>query len=178
MDIDRRTTLFLLGAGVAGSHLPAAQQHLHTLAASPKDYKPQFFTPAEFETIDAIAAMIIPADSRSPGAHEAKAADYIDLVAAHSVNSTWRSRLAAFEDLCRRQYGKTFLALDAAGREAMLNQVARNEAHPTTPPELFFADMKHVTVFAYYTSEIGLRKELGYKGNEALGSFPGCQPSP
>lgn len=180
MEMDRRRALALLGAGVAAARLEAAQQHLHALAAKPQEYKLQFFSTAEHELIDAVAGMIIPADAHSPGAHEAKVAAYIDLVVTHSPAGTktnWKSRLAAFDALAR-QRGKPFPALDAAGRAAVLNEVARNERQPSTLVEHFFVDVKHLTVSGYYSTEIGLRKELGYKGNEVLAGFPGCQHDP
>ena len=170
MEMDRRAALVLLGAGVAAAHLEAAQQHLHALAAQPQDYRLQFFTPAEHELLDAVAAMIIPADAHSPGAHEAKVAAYIDLIVAFSpqdVQRNWKSRLAAFQEISRR-----------GGTKAALAEAARHEAKPSTPAEHFFVDAKRLTLAGYYTSEIGLLRELGYKGNEALASFPGCRHDP
>ncbi len=170
MDIDRRTALSLLAAGVAASRLEAAQQHLHALAAKPEDYKLQFFTAAEHDLIDAVAELILPADAHSPGAHEARVAAYIDLVVAHSSAETranWKARLAAFRDLAQKQ-----------GNRAALEQAARSERSPSTAAEHFFVDVKELTVSGYYTTEIGLLKELGYKGNEVLASFPGCRHDP
>ncbi len=180
MEMDRRAALALMAAGVATARLHAAQQHLHALATKPQDYKLQFFTTAEHELLDTLAEMIIPADSHSPGAHEARVASYIDLVVASSPKQTqanWKSRLAAFDALARQE-GKPFQALDAAQRASLLTRVAQNERDPKTPAEHFFLDVKHLTVSGYYTTEIGLLKELGYKGNEALPSFPGCQHKP
>src|SRR5262249_32603109 len=37
-----------------------------------------FFTPAEFEMVDELSELIIPADEHSPGARAAKVAEYID----------------------------------------------------------------------------------------------------
>ena len=34
--------------------------------------------------------------------------------------------------------------------------------------------MKSMTADGYYTSQIGLVQELGYKGNTVLPSFPAC----
>ncbi len=170
MEMDRRAALALLGAGVAATRLDAAQQHLHALAARPQEYKLQFFSPAEHDLVDAVAELILPADAHSPGAHEAKAASYADLIVSHSpaeVQAKWKSRLAAFRDLAQQQ-----------GTGAALAQAAANESNPLTPAEHFFVDVKRLTVSGYYTTEIGLLKELGYKGNEVLGRFPGCQHKP
>jgi hypothetical protein len=140
------------------------------LTAQPENYKLQFFTPVEYALIDTVAEMIIPADAHSPGARTARVAAYIDLVAAFStkdVQREWRSRLAAFQNLSQQ-----------LGNKAALDRAARNEAQPSTPAEHFFAEVKRLTLEGYYTTEIGLLKELGYKGNEAIAGFPGCRHDP
>jgi gluconate 2-dehydrogenase subunit 3-like protein len=168
MPVNRRTALGLLGLGVVSSRLEAAHQHLAALQASPQTYRLQFFTAQQHGVVDQVAEMILPADDHSPGAHEAKVGYYIDLVAANSsaaAKANWKSRLAAFEKVVAAQRGDHAAALRA---------VAAQENNPGTPAEHFFVDMKKATLFGYYTSQIGLLKELGYKGNEALASFPGC----
>ena len=44
-----------------------------------------------------------------------------------------------------------------------------------TPVEKFFITAKQATIHGYYTSEIGIHKELRYKGNQILAEFVGCQ---
>jgi len=169
MDIDRRTTLALLGAGVLRANLALAQHQAHVLKADAKAYKLQFFTARENDLLDRVAEMILPADDHSPGAHEAKVSLYIDLVVANSPESMrrqWKERLGAFAT----EFGK----LAVAEQAALLNRLAAAEKDPGSAAEHFFADMKGATLHGYYTSQIGLVKELGYKGNAALADFPGC----
>ena len=40
--------------------------------------------------------------------------------------------------------------------------------------EKFFGLMKNLTADGYYTSQVGLVRELGYAGNTAMEKFPGC----
>jgi len=169
MHIDRRTTLALLGAGVLRTNLASAQHQAHALKADPKTYRLQFFTIEENDLLDRIAEMILPADDHSPGAHEARVSLYVDLVVANSPPSTqrqWKERLAAFAS----EFGK----LAGPGQAAMLNRLAAAEPNPGSPAEHFFVDMKQAALAGYYTSQIGLLKELGYKGNTAQPAFPGC----
>jgi hypothetical protein len=178
MAVDRRETFILLGAGVLASRLEAAQQHLHALRDRSGAYQRQFFTEQEHELVDRVAEMILPADEHSPGAHEARVADYIDLVAAHSsrqVQEQWRARLAAFEELARVEGGRAFVELDPSKQAQVLDIAARGESRPSTPAEHFFVAMKRMTLVAYYTSQIGLLRELGYRGNQVRASFPGCR---
>ena len=94
---------------------------------------------------------------------------YIDLVVANCPESTqrqWKERLAAF--------GNEFGKLAGPEQAAMLNRLAAAEMSPGSPAEHFFVDMKHATLAGYYTSQVGLLKELGYKGNAVQSGFPGC----
>ena len=169
MDIDRRTTLALLGAGVLQVNLASAQHQAHALKADPKTYKLQFFTAEENELLDQVAEMILPADEHSPGAHAAKVSLYIDLVVANSPESTkqqWKARLAAFAG----EFGR----LSGPERAAWFNRLAAAEKNQNSPAEHFFADVKSAALFGYYTSQIGLLKELGYMGNAVRPGFPGC----
>jgi Gluconate 2-dehydrogenase subunit 3 len=169
MEIDRRTALALIGAGVLQPNLASAQRHAHVLKADAKAYKLQFFTAKENELLDRVAEMILPADDHSPGAHEAKVSLYIELVVANSLESTklqWKQRLGAFES----EFGK----LTGPEQSALLNRLAAAEQNPGNPAEHFFADLKRATLFGYYTSQIGLVKELGYMGNSVQSGFPGC----
>jgi len=164
MTLDRRTVLAMLGAGVP------------TLAALPADYRLHFFSREENDVLDRVAEMILPATERSPGASAARVSLYLDLVVSRSPAETqrnWRRRLQAFDQL-----GRPFLSLDPAAQAARLDQVAVGERAPSTDAERFFADVKRLTLFAYYTTSIGLLRELGYKGNQAAHSFPGCPHPP
>src|SRR5437773_12552648 len=123
MDIDRRTTLALLGAGVLRAKLATAQHQAHALKADAKAYKLQFFTAQENDLLDKVAEMILPADEHSPGAHEAKVSLYIDLLVANSPEATkrqWKERLAAFA----AEFGKQ--------QTALLDRLASAEQNPGT----------------------------------------------
>lgn len=116
-------------------------------------YQPRFFTTEEFRSLDDLSEMILPADEQSPGAREARVAEMIDLIVASSsasVQKQWRAGLASFGTPSRE-------AIERAGQ---------------TP---FFTLCKSMVVKAYYTSEVGVRKELGYTGPAAIAKFPGCQ---
>ena len=62
-------------------------------------------------------------------------------------------------------------------RLAVLTRMAQNEKTPRQPEELFFAKLKSRVVDAYYTSEIGIKQEMEYKGNSYLTDFVGTDVS-
>lgn len=175
--IDRRTALGLLAVGVSSQRVARAQQHLHKLTKAPENYRLQFFSESENTVIDRVAEMILPADSHSGGAHDARVSYFIDLVVANSpktAQTEWRDRLAAFQSVAVREFGGAFVKLNADQQASLMDKLAANERQPVDAAGMFFVEMKKLTITAYYSSEIGLLKELGYKGNQALGEFPGC----
>ena len=51
--------------------------------------------------------------------------------------------------------------------------MAQNEAYPKKPEEVFFKELKSSVVHVYYTSEIGIKQDMEYKGNTYLPEFVG-----
>jgi hypothetical protein len=143
---------------------------------------PRFFTPAELALVDELSEMIIPADAQSPGARAAKVAAFIDgrlAEAWEEKNRTdWRQGLAHVERLAKETAGQPFLRASEAQRLAVLTRMAQNEADPQKPEELFFRELKGRVVHAYYTSEIGIKQDMDYKGNSYLAEFVGTDVSP
>jgi hypothetical protein len=147
-------------------------------AAAPK---PLFFTPNEFALVDELAEVIIPADGHSPGARAARAAWYIDARLAESFEPAprqlWREGLTLVEALSRELNGVGFMEATPQQRLAVVTRMSAHESDPKTPDERFFRELKERTVYAYYTSKIGIHDEMGYKGNTLLTEFVGAEPS-
>lgn len=136
-----------------------------------------FLTAPQYATVDAVAEAIIPSDDHSPGARAARVADYVDLLLAESdreTQQTWTASLVALDDESRRRFQVPFAQLGPAQSTALLTDISRNEFAPRTPLEQFFKTAKEATIRGYYTSEIGIHKELEYKGNKFLTQFVGC----
>ena len=179
--MERRTVLKLLAGGMAAPNLPrlAGQQHSRRvqIVTKPPPYAMLVVSDEENALLDRLSEMIIPADERSGGAHDAKVSLYSDWVVGHSeisVQDTWHSRLKAVDEEAQRRFGKTFLKCDAASRDTLMAEWAGNEKDRKTELKNFFGLLKRTTAAGYYTSEIGLLKELGYQGNAYLSEFPGC----
>ncbi|HMG35525.1 MAG TPA: gluconate 2-dehydrogenase subunit 3 family protein [Blastocatellia bacterium] len=177
-----------LGAGVIAS-LPvlssgaSAQEiaHNHNHAAAPAtESKPvalRFFTEDENRTVIEMSERIIPEDSHSPGAKAAKVNEYLDLIISESPELTkqnWREGLAAINKMSRDKFGKAFADASVEQQVQLLTEISKNERTPTTTEERFFRTIKYGTIDGYYTSEIGIHKELQYKGNSYLKEFTGC----
>lgn len=140
-----------------------------------------FLTPDELAMVDELSELIIPADDHSPGARAAKVAAYIDSRLADAWDeqerTAWREGLQRLDQLSRESTGMPFMQSSADQRLGLLTRIARNEKEPRQPEELFFTRLKSKVVSAYYTSEIGIKQELEYRGNSYLAEFVGVDVS-
>ena len=190
-DLTRREAIKKIGTGVGViATLPvignaqsedAAHAHSHsTQAAATQAGKPaplKFFTAEENRAVIEIAERIIPADASSPGATAARVNEYIDLIVSQSPEVTklaWREGLSAIDKMSRDRFGKAFADSSHEQQVELLGEISKNERNPQTTEERFFRTIKYATVNGYYTSEIGIHKELRYKGNAYLKEFTGC----
>jgi hypothetical protein len=166
------------GAALAVPLLPLAS------AGAPAAGAPRFFTPEEFALVDELTELIIPTDAHSPGARAARVASFIDSRLAEAVlpadleaRQRWREGLARVEGLSREMHAGAFLAGTSAQRVAVLARMSANEVSPKAPEELFFRDLKGLTIHGYYTSKTGIHDEMEYKGNTLQAEYAGELPT-
>lgn len=171
-DVSRREMIKLTASAVVA---PALTQGKGSSKA--ESFQPKFFTADEFAMVDELSEMIIPTDEHSPGARAAKAAEYIDARLAETweegSKQEWRDGLKLIDQISTEMHGKPFPESSADQRLALLTRIARGEESPQKPEEKFFVELKSRVAHAYYTSKIGLRQELEYKGNSYLREFAG-----
>jgi len=188
-NVSRRTALKGIAVGV-GASLPVlsnnalAQDHQHshgpsaaTAKAPAKTAAPKFFSADQIALIGTISELIIPTDDNSPGALAAEVPAFIDLMISESPAETkknWTDGLAAVDKMSQSKNGAAFNKATKDQQIALLTEISKNEAKPTTTEEKFFKSIKNMTIDGYYTSEIGIHKELKYKGNTYLKEFKGC----
>jgi hypothetical protein len=148
-----------------------------TAASSAASAAPQFFSVDQLRTVSAIAEALIPADEHSPGAAEAGVPAYVDTVlttASKEQQNLWIKGLTAMDQMAEKEFSARFVDCTPIQQEQLLLKICTNEDQPASPEERFFVASKNMTIEGYYNSEIGLNKDLEYKGNEALADFEGC----
>ena len=180
--ITRRAALKALGTGAGTVALLPLLSEQGLLAfsriQSAPAAEPKMLSASQFATLEALVEAIIPADDRSPGAKEARVADYIDLLLAESDETLalqWIGGLAELDEEAATRFGKPFARLDAAQTDTIMAAISANELAPQTPLDAFFVMTKDATIQGYYTSEIGIHRELRYKGNKFINQFVGCE---
>jgi hypothetical protein len=186
---DRRQWLKTTAAVLGASLLPG--QAMSSDVAEPKTAPsvPQggpgdtksaalFFTRPEYALIEELSETIIPADSHSGGAKDAKVANYIEQVLRESVDdnrrSDWRQGLRLIDLMSQHYNGKSFVDSSSEGRIEVLTVLSDNDYMTELAEIRFFRDLKNLTIQGYYTSKIGIHDELEYKGNRILEEYVGC----
>src|SRR5882672_7050868 len=122
-ELTRREAIAITAGAAIAASLNAQQTH-------------RFFTPEEFRLVDELSEMIIPADDRSPGAHAAQVAAYIDQQLAESLlddpRKAWREGLKRMAEILGESTPEQKLAI--------LTRIAASEE------ESFFPELKSRTV--------------------------------
>jgi len=179
-DPSRRELFKIIGSSVvlttAGSGVltPALAQHVHAEVAAAKslsggpNYVPKGFTPHNFQTLRALAEMII------PGANEGGAAEYIDFLSSRSpeLAAIFNGGFAWLDNYMRKTYSADFLTAKPEQQTELLDKLAyaKNVTPETAPGRPFWTWTRNMVVDAYYTSPAGV-KEVGFMGNGASSSF-------
>ncbi|MFZ0595025.1 MAG: gluconate 2-dehydrogenase subunit 3 family protein [Bryobacteraceae bacterium] len=165
--IGRRTLLQVLPfALMAGRSTEAAGCHDPSEAQDKKPYEFQFFTEPERKLLDEVMEKIIPGDSHSPGAREAKVSNFADLMVSTSpdyVRDDWREGLRLLTETAK-----------SSSLDEWLQSASTHEEDPQTVLDVFFVKLKQMTIEGYYTSAIGIHQDLEYQGNQYLTRFEGC----
>lgn len=173
-NVSRREMMKLTAGAMV---VPALPQAKRPDVANAQGHRPRFFTPAEFAMVDELSELIIPTDEHSPGAREAKVAEYIDGELAETwdekLKPEWRAGLKLIDQLSTEMHGRNFMKSSQDERIALMTRISANETDPKKTEETFFVELKSRVAHAYYTSKIGIRQELEYKGNTYLREFAG-----
>lgn len=179
MPVDRRELIQILGVGLSATSAGVAQ-HQHGVADARKKpaaaYVPRALTEAEYATVDKLTEILLPTDEMSAGAHQAGVARYVDIVLLYGPRDTlaaWQSGIRAVDSAATTRYERPFDQLAADEQTAIMQVMAKNESNPATELEQFFLVLKRLAMEAYYHSAPG-KQSLGYKGDTAVASFPGC----
>ena len=181
--MQRREVLHLLGAAAVPA-LALAPGRLHALGTAVSRRVAHagptgFFTDSEYRTVDQIAELILPRTD-TPGARDAGVARFIEVIVAEWDTDPDRAAfmrgLADVEARSRSVGGRPFLELDAGRQHQVLSALEAEARTAPASPVPFFQRMKQLTLFGFYSSEVGIQEELG----EVFmpGRFEGDAPLP
>jgi len=142
-----------------------------------------FEDPDHVAFLDEVADTILPDTPSSPGAKAAKVGTFMTVMVRDCYeDKDQQIFLAGFgkiDDAANKKFSKKFMDLDATQKLALLTdldkeQEAYSKSKKPKDPNHYFRMMKELTLFGYFTSEVGAKKALRYV--PVPGRFDGCIP--
>jgi len=191
--LSRRSLFKGLGLLPLAAALPGCGEQVAAAAAAPADYKPAFFSAAEWAFVVAACDRLIPHDDVGPGAVESGVPEFLDrhMQTPYASGSIWymqgpfldapaefgyQGRLAlreilrvgigAIEAHCRKAFdGKTFAALEPAQQEDLLKAAEAGKLElEGISAKLFFSNFLAEVKNGYFA-------DPQYGGNRGMGAW-------
>jgi gluconate 2-dehydrogenase gamma chain len=187
MNLDRRTALKVFAATPVFAALPwtepeiaEAQRKVAAWFAAGAEFAPNFFTPAEWQTVRMLADLIIPRDQRSGSASDVGVPEFIDFMMGDQPARLvpMREGLAWLDSECRQRFGHGFTACTEAQHAALLDQLAWPARAPADLKQGvdFFISFRNLVLTGFWTSKVGI-EDLQYQGNTFVPHWDGCPPA-
>lgn len=162
---------------------PATSHNPGTVAPVGAPRGPRFFDKHEWATLGVLVDYIIPRDSRSGSATDAKVPEYIDYLLAEkdaNVNEQVQMHggLAWIDTESRKRFGKTFINASDAQRRQILDDIAypQKAKREMSYGVAFFNRLRDRTASGFFSSAMGW-KDVQYIGNVFNPGYDGC-PQP
>ena len=140
-------------------------------------------TPNDISFLDEVGDTILPTTASSPGAKAAKIGDFMKTI----VNDCYEDKdqkifldgMQKLDAASKTKNGKSFLDADANQRHDLLVDLDKEQKDYTSKkkpedPAHYFRMMKELTLWGYFTSEIGAKQALRYVA--IPGRYEGCIP--
>jgi Gluconate 2-dehydrogenase subunit 3 len=188
---NRRSVLRALATGAVGAATSAtwvesltalarlqAQTPSAQAAMAAQDWKPRVLTARQNDLVVALTELIIP-ETDTPGARAVGVNRFVDTVLQGAPPAERERFLAGLTWLDQRSkslFKADFLTAAAGDQTRLLTRLSA-EGNPDKEEAAgrdFFQAIKSMTVNGYYTTQVGLRQELGDSGQLFLPKFEGC----
>jgi len=188
-EMNRRDALRGLTAGIGAAsavwidqlHALARQHPMSTMLAESAQgaaWTPRVLSAHQLATVGTLVELIIPA-TETPGAKALEVDRYIDGVLALAEpadRDRFLSGLGWLDARSQALFRKDFVSSSIREQTDLLTRLSSSTAGQSEPPAgvEFFNGIKTLTIAGYYTTEAGLRQELGDDGRMMLPTFEGC----
>ncbi|MEO8192228.1 MAG: gluconate 2-dehydrogenase subunit 3 family protein [Gemmatimonadales bacterium] len=188
--IDRREAIkalallpFALTWDLSGPQLArAATVFTDATVGSAPAYVPRFFKASEWKTVRMLVDYIIPRDSRSGSATDAKVPEYMDFLlsdkdASENSKVSMRGGLGWIDFECLERFGTNFVNSTDAQRRQVLDDIAwPKKAKPEHSHGVaFFNRFRDLTASGFFSSKMGW-EDVRFVGNVFNPGWNGCPP--
>ena len=168
MILTRREALTLMATACGGTLFGANR----LLAGAANSITGFSFTTSDRALLNEIGETIIPATPDSGGAKQADVASFMEEIVrdfySPEERDTFNSGVKDIQSISRRNYsGREFTALTLDERHTLLFTLDK----PNPTPD-YYRMMKQLTIWGYFSSEIGAKQALAYL--PVPGRYEGC----
>lgn len=141
------------------------------------------FTPANIAFLDEVGETILPTTASSPGAKAAEVGEFMKVIVTDCYEKQdqeiFLQGIGTLNEAAKAAHSKDFMALSAEEKTAFLTQLDQeantyNESKEDGAPNHYFSMMKQLTLWGYFSSEVGATQALRYV--ETPGRYEGCIP--
>jgi len=140
------------------------------------------FSKDDIAFLDEVGETIIPTTS-TPGAKATKIGEFMQTIVRDCYEpkdqQMFVDGMKKLEEACEKKYGKGFLSCTPEQRHDLLVELDKEQKDymakkKPEDPSHYFRAMKELTIWGYFTSEIGATQALRYKA--VPGKYEGCIP--
>jgi hypothetical protein len=141
------------------------------------------FSATDISLLDEVAETILPTTAGSPGAKAAKVGDFMTVIVRDNYEEKdqkiFMEGIKKLDEASKAKNSKSFMESTAEQRHELLvgldkEQKAYQKDKKKEDPTHYFRMMKELTLWGYFTSEIGATKALRYVA--VPGKYEGCIP--
>lgn len=170
------------GTMLGADHLVARSIDWESLDELPDGARIGLFSGRQIRLLNLIADTIIP-DTDTPGAKAAKVGQFMAVIVSDCYEpddqKSFLEGLDALQQACQKKFSRPFQRCTPKQRhdflvELDLAQKAHHQEQKAGDPPHYFRRLKDLTLWGYFTSEIGATQTL--RMVEIPGHFQGCMP--
>lgn len=181
----RRIVIGSAGAAVVPAWVDGLSEQALAQAGAPAAgqadavvWTPKVFSSHQNATVIDLSEIIIPR-TETAGARDARVNEFIDTVlddAARAERDAFLHGLDWMDRRSRETFGADFIDATPVEQTALLTILSSPDNTSLADREgvAFFEAVKRLTVTGYYTSEVGMREELGDDGTLHFAEKRGC----
>ena len=188
--VNRRDMFQILGAVPAVAAVTSSEHaHMHMAAAADPTvkgpYKRQTFDDHQWQTVNVLCDLIIPADERSVSASQAGVPEFLDdwIQFRTEQDGNMNLRAEIFGGLMwldresSKLFEKNFVSASVDQQKQLLDRIAypAKAAKDDSQWVAFFNQFRSLTVGGFFSSKAGVA-DLPYLGNRAVAEWKGCDP--
>ena len=142
-----------------------------------------FLTGDNIAFLDEVGETILPTTTLSPGAKEAKIGEFMNTIVTDCYNekeqNIFSEGIVTLNEASKTKHSKEFVNLTPEERHGLLLAIdgeasKYKETKKSEDPEHYYSMMKQLTLWGYFSSEIGATKALRHVA--VPGRFDACVP--